>query len=78
MGGRNLMLLCSVLVGDSQQCPRLNVNYVDTDFKDKNKSLRFESMTANYNGSQIYTVYKNNRAYPIYLLEYSLAPFFIL
>lgn len=29
------MLLCLVLIGDSQKCPKLHVNYRDTDFKDK-------------------------------------------
>jgi hypothetical protein len=30
-----IMLLCIVLVGDSQRCPKLYVDYRDTDFKDK-------------------------------------------
>lgn len=60
------MLICIVLVGESQKCPRLQVNYLDTDFKDKEKTIRYESMTEFYDGSQIYTVYRNNRAYPLY------------
>lgn len=61
-----VMLLCVVQVGDSQKCPKLHVNYLDTDFKDASKTIRFESMTEFYDGSQIYTIYKNNRAYPMY------------
>ena len=30
-----IILLCTVLVGDSQRCPKLHVDYRDTDFKDK-------------------------------------------
>lgn len=65
-----VMLLCQVLVGDSQTCPKLGQNYLDTNFKDPVKKIRYESMTSTYDNSVIYTVYKNNRAYPLYMIQY--------
>ena len=42
----------------------------DTGYKDEEKKLRYESSTIYVNGSQIYAVYKNRRAYPLYLIKY--------
>lgn len=67
------MLYCSVLVGDSQQIPDVDDNsrgMKDTDYKDPHKKIRYESSTIYVNGSRIYAVYKNRRAYPQYLIRY--------
>ena len=67
------MFYCIVLVGESQNIPQLTAdsrNMKDTDFKDKVNKIRYESSTMFTNGSQIYAVYKNRRAYPLYLIKY--------
>lgn len=65
------MFLCKVLVGESQQCPEHNEDIRDTDFKDQVKKIKYESMTDFYDGSNIYVVYKNRRAYPLYLIKFT-------
>ena len=64
------MFYCQVLVGDSEKCSGHNGNIRDTGFKNKSKGLRYESMTDFLQGSNIYVVYKNRRAYPLYLIKY--------
>lgn len=65
------MFYCRVLVGDSQKCPKLHENYRDTYFKDEVNRIRYESMTAFLNGSNVFVVYKNRRAYPSYLIKFT-------
>ena len=67
------MFYCTVITGDSQKI--LNVDSTsmamkDTDYKNKEKKIRYESSTTFTNGSTIYAVYKNRRAYPMYLIKY--------
>ena len=64
------MFYCRVLVGDSEKCPGHNNNIRDTSFKNKAKGQRYESMTDFLSGSNVYVVYKNRRAYPLYLIKY--------
>ena len=67
------MLYCSVLVGESQDIPdvtQASRKMKDTEFKDAVNKIRYESSTMFSNGSQIYAVYKNRRAYPLYLIKY--------
>ena len=64
------MFYCQVLVGDSQKCPKHNGNIRDTDYKDAVKRIKYESMTDFLQGSNVFVVYKNRRAYPLYLIKY--------
>ena len=64
------MFYCIVLVGESQKCGRHNSDIRDTDFKDTVKRIRYESMTDFLQGSNVYVVYKNRRAYPLYLIKF--------
>ena len=67
------MFYCAVLVGDSQNIADVTPtsrSMKDTDFKDTVNKIRYESSTMFSNGSQIYAVYKNRRAYPLYLIKY--------
>ena len=64
------MFYCRVLVGDSQKCQKHNGNIRDTEFKDQVKKIRYESMTDFLQGSNIFVVYKNRRAYPLYEIKY--------
>lgn len=67
------MFYCSVLVGDSQNVAVVDAksqSMRDTDFKNVAQRIRFESSTTFTNGSVIYAVYKNRRAYPEYLIRY--------
>lgn len=65
------MFLCSVIVGDSQEMPMTikNKDVKDTTVKNS-KGLRYESMKGKHDISDIYTVYKNKRAYPSYLIKF--------
>ena len=67
------MFYCAVLIGDSQKVPDVSTasqSMKDTEFKDKINKIRYESSTMFSGGSQIYAVYKNRRAYPLYLIKY--------
>ena len=67
------MLYCTVLVGDSQNIQTVTLisqAMKDTDYKDAVNKIRYESSTTFTNKSQIYAVYKNRRAYPLYLIKY--------
>lgn len=66
------MFYCSVLIGDSEKIAEgvHHPNKRDTEYKDTHKKIRYESATTFTNGSVIYTVYKNRRAYPNYLITY--------
>ena len=67
------MFFCIVLVGDSQNIQNVtsaSQSMRDTEFKDTKNKIRYESSTMFTNNSQIYTVYKNRRAYPLYLIKY--------
>jgi len=64
------MFYCRVLVGDSQKCAQHSGDYRDTEFKDPVNRIRYESMTDFLRGSNIFVVYKNRRAYPLYLIKY--------
>lgn len=69
------MFYCEVCVGESQVIPIYKSqdkkpDMKDTDFKDAAKKIRYESATSNYDGSQIYVIYKSRRAYPKYLITY--------
>jgi hypothetical protein len=45
-----------------------NNQVIDTNYK--NSELRYESGLGIHEISEIYTVYKNRRAYPLYLIEF--------
>ena len=64
------MFYCLVLVGDSQNITKKQSDRKDTDYKDLKNKIRYESTTTFLNGSKIYAVYKNRRAYPLYLITY--------
>jgi len=64
------MFYCQVLVGESQKCVKQSNDYRDTEFKDPVNRIRYESMTAFLNNSNVFVVYKNRRAYPHYLIKY--------
>lgn len=64
------MFYCQVLVGESQKCPKHNGNIRDTEYKDAVKRIKYESMTDFLQGSNVFVVYKNRRAYPLYLIKY--------
>jgi len=66
------MFYCQVLVGDSQKCVIQSNDYRDTEFKDPVNRIKYESMTAFLQGSNVFVVYKNRRAYPLYLIKYTL------
>lgn len=64
------MMLCSVIVGDSQE---LHMNHSNKDVRDTNlkpNGIRFESMRGKHDICDIYVVYKNRRAYPLYLIKF--------
>ena len=67
------MLYAEVIIGESQKVQAVDETSMamkDTAFKNKDKKIRFESATTFTHGSIIYTVYKNRRAYPHYLIKY--------
>lgn len=72
IGSRTLheMFYCLVLVGDSQQIVPSQPDRKDTDFKNIGERIRYESTTAVLQGSNIFVVYKNRRAYPLYLIRF--------
>ena len=65
------MLLCSVIVGESQlmKMSPENRDVRGTNFKPMG-GIRYESMLGKHDISDIYVVYKNRRAYPLYLIKY--------
>ena len=65
------MLLCLVIVGDSQEMKmsHANRNVKDTDFKAN--GMRYESMKGKHHMSDIYVVYKTRRAYPLYVIHFT-------
>ena len=70
---KRAMFYCSVLIGDSQkihQVTQQSQDMKDTDYKNKDKKIRYESSTTFTAGSDVYAVYKNRRAYPSYLIKY--------
>ena len=64
------MLLCLVIVGDSQimKMSHVNSKVKDTDFK--SNGIRYESMKGVHPTSDIYVVYKIRRAYPLYVINF--------
>ena len=44
----------------------------DTNLRDPQNGIKYESIKSNYHGSDIYIVYKSRRAYPEYVIEYDL------
>lgn len=64
------MFYCRVLVGDSEKCPGHSGSIRDTGYKNQAKGIRYESMTDFLQGSNVFVVYKNRRAYPLYLIKY--------
>lgn len=42
----------------------------DTNVRDQQNGIKYESIKSNYHGSDIYIVYKSRRAYPEYVIEY--------
>jgi hypothetical protein len=76
MGFNNYLkeiLYCSVLVGEPQIIKSVDdhsMGMKNTDFKDNIKKIRYESSTIDIDGSVIYAVYKNRRAYPNYLIRF--------
>ena len=66
------MFCCLVLVGDSETFnhQQLSKTIKDTNIKDTVKKIKYESNTAFLQGSNVYVVYKNRRAYPLYLITY--------
>ena len=65
------MLLCSVIIGDSQNMvmSQQNRNIHDTEFKANN--MRYESTKGVHSLSDVYVVYKNRRAYPLYFIRFT-------
>lgn len=47
---------------------QVNRNILDTNFKPN--GIRFESMKGKHTVCDIYVVYKNRRAYPLYLIKF--------
>lgn len=67
--GEYQMFVADVIVGDSIQCasnPTLRL----PPLKIGSKSERYDSVTGITNGSQVYIVYANSKAYPQYLITY--------
>ncbi len=71
LGNIYSMFYCQVLVGESQKCPGHSGDIRDTTFKDPVKRIKYESMTDFLQGSNVFVVYKNRRAYPLYLIKYT-------
>jgi hypothetical protein len=67
------MLLCLVIVGDSQSMAMRQENREvrDTNFKENGSGIRYESMKGIHSVSDVYVVYKNRRAYPLYLIRFT-------
>lgn len=62
------MFLCTVIIGDSQKMIMSGANSKVIDTQYKNNNLRYESIVGQHDICKIYTVYKNRRAYPLYLI----------
>lgn len=61
------MFECLVLVGDSEIWN--GSQKFDTNFKDHSQTVKYESV-CNKNAGDIFVVFKNRRAYPLYLISY--------
>lgn len=66
------ILFCRVLVGTSQEMEdhQRSGDIVDTEYRDASRKIKYESIHSNYDGSDIYIVYKSRRAYPEYVIEF--------
>lgn len=66
------MLYCRVLVGTSQEMQKSqrSNSILDTAIRDPLRNIKFESIHSNYDGSDIYIVYKSRRAYPEYVIDF--------
>lgn len=66
------MLLCKVIVGESQELKMTSANsqVKDTIIKDNATGVRYESMKGKHDICDIYVVYKDKRAYPAYLIKF--------
>jgi hypothetical protein len=70
--GTSSMLLCSVIVGESQQMAMTRSNAAVRDTGMKGNGLRYESVCGKHEICDIYVVYKDKRAYPHYLIHYQI------
>lgn len=67
------MFLAVVVTGDSYDCqPDRNLKVPPERTKKKTNMAieRYDSVTGITNGSRVYIVYENNKAYPLYLIQY--------
>jgi hypothetical protein len=64
------MLLCTVIVGESQEMKMSGSNSHVKDTGLKKNGLKYESMRGKHDICDIYVVYKDKRAYPNYLIHY--------
>ena len=63
------MMLCDLLVGDATHIPSdSKLRFPPTK---PGLRTRFDTVTGYTNGSKVYIVYENGRAYPAYRLEYA-------
>eukprot|EP01126_Amoeba_proteus_P065204 TRINITY_DN9229_c2_g1_i2.p1 TRINITY_DN9229_c2_g1~~TRINITY_DN9229_c2_g1_i2.p1 ORF type:complete len:249 (-),score=55.74 TRINITY_DN9229_c2_g1_i2:76-822(-) len=73
LGSSKQMFLAIVLTGDSYDCKPDGSLKVPPERKKKNTNMaveRYDSVTGITNGSRVYIVYENNKAYPLYLITY--------
>eukprot|EP01127_Copromyxa_protea_P019900 TRINITY_DN6552_c0_g1_i1.p1 TRINITY_DN6552_c0_g1~~TRINITY_DN6552_c0_g1_i1.p1 ORF type:complete len:946 (+),score=151.03 TRINITY_DN6552_c0_g1_i1:32-2869(+) len=71
--GKKQIFLAVVITGDTHDCPPDRNLKVPPERKTKKTDMaveRYDSVTGITNGSRVYIVYENNKAYPLYLITY--------
>jgi len=71
------LFLCEVIVGDSHYCNSDRSLKVPPEKTYKTSTLglaseRYDSVSGDTGGSRVYIVYDNNKAYPTYLISYTV------
>ena len=65
------MFIAKVLIGDSVKVMPNNSSLVEPPTCEKNgKQIQYDSVNGETNGSIVYMIYENSRAYPEYLVTY--------
>ena len=73
--GYRQMFLVKVVVGESYDCPSNSSLRMPPEKQSKTTSMfgveRYDSVSGNTNGSKVYIIYDNLKAYPFYLITYT-------
>ena len=82
IAGSRQMFLARVNIGETHECPPdrnltmppMKPSQASTSSSVQFSLVRYDSVTGVTSGSQVYIVYDNRKAYPLYLITYTLTP----